>query len=218
VTQVAGALNHALYLSNGTLYACGGSKYGELGDGSLRNSDVPVAVQIPGHVEWIGASWNDSAALTSQGYFDWGYNAAGQLGDGSTTDTDVPVQVTLPSPVQMASIGGSVATNGQTMVLLESGQVMVWGNGAYGQLENGGGNALTPISFAVPGSPSVITSGGGTFYLVIANDLYAIGENKNGQAGTGTSEASVTELTKIQSGVNSVTATAVDGASLTDGK
>jgi alpha-tubulin suppressor-like RCC1 family protein len=215
VTRVAGAFSHALYLSNGILYACGGSKHGELGNGQTRTSKVPVRVAVPGRVEWIGASWGDSAALTSYGYFDWGYNAAGQLGDGTTTDTDLPVEVRLPSPVQFAAIGGSVAWNGQTMVVLQNGEVMVWGNGAYGQLGNGGADAPTPIPFTVPSPPSVIASGGGTFYLVIDRELYAIGDNHGGQAGTGTPDDSVTDLTEIQSGVLSVAATALDAVSLT---
>ncbi len=139
---------------------------------------------------------------------------AWQLGNGTTTLSDLPVRVKLPSPVQMAAIGGSVADNGQTVVLLKNGQVMVWGNGDYGQLGNGGGNALARIPFAVPGQPSVIASGGGTFYLVIAQDLYAIGENNDGQAGTGTSGSSVTQLTEVASGVKSVAATAPDAVSL----
>jgi alpha-tubulin suppressor-like RCC1 family protein len=218
VTQVAGAFFHAQYLSNGTLYACGQSQYGELGDGSTSTSTVPVTVPVPGSVEWIGASWHDSAALTSTGYFDWGYNAAGQLGNGSNTASDVPVKVKLPSPVQEAAIGGSVASNGQTIVLLRNGHVMVWGNGAYGQLGNGGHDAVNPIPFAVPGRPSVIASGGGTLYLVIAHDLYAIGQNNGGQAGTGTFDSSVPKLTEIESGVKSVAATALDAVSLTGGR
>jgi alpha-tubulin suppressor-like RCC1 family protein len=217
VTQVAGAFEHALYLSNSTLYACGPSEYGDLGDGSTRTSDVPVKVPVPGNIEWIGASWCDSAALTTSGYFDWGYNADGQLGDGSTTFSDLPVEVKLPSTVQMAAIGGSVPNNGQTIVLLNNGQVMVWGNGAYGQLENGGLDARTPIPFAVPGSPSVISAGGDTFYLVIADDLYAIGGNNGGQVGTGTPSGAVTELREIQSGVDSVASTALDAVSLAGG-
>jgi alpha-tubulin suppressor-like RCC1 family protein len=204
-----------LYLSNGTVYAGGTSTLGALGDGSLsRTTDVPVRVPVPGRVEWIGASWEDSAALTSTGYFDWGYNGGGQLGDGSTTDRDKPVMVKLPSRVQMAAIGGSLGTNGQTIVLLKNGQVMGWGNGAYGQLENGDDDALTAIPFAVPGEPSAIASGGGTVYLVIAHRLYTIGENNSGQAGTGTPNGSVTQLTEIQSGVDSVEATAFDAVSL----
>ena len=165
---------------------------------------MPVTVRVPGSVEWIGASWHDSAALTSKGYFDWGYNASGQLGDGSKADSDVPVEVKLPLQVQKAAIGGSVAGNGQTIVVLENGRAMVWGNGAYGQLGNGGGDALNPIPLALPGSPSVVASGGGTLYVVIANDLYAIGENNRGQAGTGTPDKAVTQLREIQLGVTSV--------------
>jgi alpha-tubulin suppressor-like RCC1 family protein len=115
----------------------------------------------------------------------------------------------------MASIGGSVSGNGRTIILLTNGKAMVWGNGAYGQWGNGGRTALTPIPFAVPGRPSVIASGGGTLYLVIAHDLYAIGENGKGQAGIGTPGPSVPALTKVQSGVKSVAATAMDAVSLT---
>jgi alpha-tubulin suppressor-like RCC1 family protein len=87
---------------------------------------------------------------------------------------------------------GPVPINGQTIVLLNNGQVMVLGNGAYGQLEKR--PALTPALRSRSPYPVHLQSSrrrGDTFYLVIADDLYAIGGNNGGQVGTGTPSGAV---------------------------
>ena len=47
-TAVAAGWNQALALtSTGAVYAWGLNRYGELGDGTTKNSDVPVLVGFP---------------------------------------------------------------------------------------------------------------------------------------------------------------------------
>ncbi len=89
VTALATAGNglHTLaLLSKGTVMAWGENSAGQLGDGKMESSDVPVAVSGLAGVKAISASGSHSLALNSSGsVFAWGANNDGQLGDGTST-------------------------------------------------------------------------------------------------------------------------------------
>jgi alpha-tubulin suppressor-like RCC1 family protein len=95
VTDAAGALGHALYLSDGRVVACGDNHYGELGDGTTTASSTPVDVQLPPDavVAHVVAGFHNSGALLADGtYYNWGFNHAGQLGQGNIGGySDTPV-------------------------------------------------------------------------------------------------------------------------------
>jgi alpha-tubulin suppressor-like RCC1 family protein len=92
---------HAMaLLSDGRVMTWGNNGKGQLGDGTTRNSSVPVLVSglsdgTTRDVTAIAAGGMHSMALLSDGnVMTWGGNAKGQLGDGTTTDSSVPVLVT----------------------------------------------------------------------------------------------------------------------------
>jgi alpha-tubulin suppressor-like RCC1 family protein len=193
VTLATGARTHSLFDSGGRVYACGSGDAGELGNGSTASSFKPVRVTgLPAAVPVtaLTSSWEGSGALLSDGaYYDWGYNAAGQLGDGSTTDSDVPVRVELPAAVRQVSQGGSGPANGQTVAILADGSVWAWGNGARGQLGDGGTTSSdVPVRVRVPAGVTFakVNSGGYSCYAIDGTGrLWAWGGNQNGQLGTG---------------------------------
>src|SRR5580658_5158771 len=131
VTALSGAGDHALYVSNGTLYACGNNGYGDLGVGTTTPSHVPVVVPLSG-VTSVTSSWRTSGALVGGTYYSWGYNAMGTVGDGSTTDARTPRQISLPAPVSTVRLGGGGPKNGQTLALLSNGTMWAWGADTYG--------------------------------------------------------------------------------------
>ena len=141
VTATAGAFDHALYDSGGTVYACGGNINGDLGTGKTGLSATPAVVRGlgQGKVTALFASYNNSGALLANGkYFDWGYNLQGELGQGTAgTGSSVPVRVALPGRVTQIALGGSLPDNGQTLVELSDGTYWAWGDGADGQLGDG---------------------------------------------------------------------------------
>ena len=192
VTLATGAARHVVFDAGGTVYACGQGLAGQLGDGTFTRSATPVAVVgLPaGSVKALTSSWMGSGALMSNGsYYDWGYNAAGQLGNGTTTKSAVPVLVPLPGPVAQASMGGSTAANGQTVVLLTNGQVWTWGNGTFGQMGNGTTqSSSTPVQVLPHGGAGwvFVNSGGSASYAIDATGtLWSWGRNDVGQLGTG---------------------------------
>ena len=202
VTLATGAARHIVFDAAGTVYACGQGLSGQLGNGSFGKSATPVAVVgLPAvGVKSLTSSWMGSGALMNDGsYYDWGYNAAGQLGDGTTTNSAVPVHVPLPAPVAQASMGGSTAANGQTIVLLTNGDVWTWGNGAFGQMGNGTRvSSPSPIQVMPHGGARwvFVNSGGYASYAIDATGtLWSWGRNDVGQLGTGrTPNTSATPL------------------------
>ena len=217
VTAVAGAGDHAVYNSGGTVYACGENHFGDLGDGSTHGSDTPA--QVVGmkdqDVEALVASCDNSGVLLADGaYYDWGYDALGQLGDGTIgVSEDAPVQVNLPLPVIQVASGGSDPQNGQTLVELSDGSFRSWGDGQYGQLGNGHtADEPSPVVFSAPAGVTyqLLVSSGSTSYAVsTGGDVYAWGQGGSGQIGNGKSANQLTPV-EVETGVSLISATAQD--------
>ena len=194
VTLLAGAADHDLYDAGGVLYACGQNVEGDLGTGHLASTTRPARVAgIDGRaVVRLVTSFANSGALLADGrYLDWGYDGQGQLGDGTLgLSSDVPVPVRLPGRVTQVALGGSVFTNGQTLVMLSDGTLWSWGDNHGYQL----GNRLTrapqaaPVRFTAP--PGVtyrfLATGAATSYAIsTTGNVYAWGVSFEGQAGDG---------------------------------
>lgn len=196
VTLATGARTHALFYSDGTVYACGSGDAGELGNGSAasRSQPTPVAGLPRGvQVTALTSSWEGSGALLANGdYYDWGYNAAGQLGNGTTHDSAMPVRADLPGPVTQVFQGGSGKANGQTVAILKDGSVWAWGDNTRGQLGDGTtANSDLPVRVRVPAGVTFVkvTSGGYTSFAIdSAGRLWDWGGNNNGQLGTGSAQ------------------------------
>jgi alpha-tubulin suppressor-like RCC1 family protein len=198
VSLASGARTHSLFYSKGRVYACGNGEDGVLGTGSTASTSTPVRVAgLPAatRVTALTSSWEGSGALLANGaYYDWGYNADGQLGNGSTgagTNSDAPVKVNLPSAVRQVFQGGSGPTNGQTIAILANGSVWTWGANKSGQLGNGStASSDVPVSVHMPKGVTFVkvNSGGDTcFGIDRQGRLWAWGDNRQGQLGTGSS-------------------------------
>jgi alpha-tubulin suppressor-like RCC1 family protein len=215
VTALAGAGDHALYVSNGALLACGFNEYGDLGDGSTTPSDKPVQVTaLAGRkITVVVASGYDSGALLANGqYYDWGFNGQGQLGDGSLgVSSSVPVEVDLPRAVTQVAEGGGATDNGQTLVELSGGSFRAWGNDEYGQLGDGGtATEASPVRFTAPKGVTYrqLATGSVTSYAVSTSGVvYAWGGNAKGQIGNGDRSTQLTPLA-VESGVGGISSTA----------
>ena len=204
VTAIAaGSLFSLALLANGTVMAWGDNREGALGDGTLRNSSVPVAVKSLSGVTAIAAGALHSLAVLANGTaMAWGDNESGQLGIGRQVSLTV-----APAPV--AKITGITQIAGgeeHSVALLSDGSAWVWGGNGFFQLArpNGfpGGIGESRVPLRVPGLAKAKTiAAGGSFSLaVVAGGLVrgwgdnAFGQLGNGGALTGPAPVTVTGL------------------------
>jgi alpha-tubulin suppressor-like RCC1 family protein len=169
VVQIAAGLQHSLALkSDGTLYAWGYNFYGQLGDGTTTQRNVPTLVPSLTGVIAIAASTHHSVAIRTQGtaapeVWGWGLNSSGQLGDGTTVEKRI-------YPVRGATSGATALSAAATQVLFAgvdgTAQGALWASG------NHNGGHLTPGAAASSLTP--IRIGRGDFVSVAAGDRFSL--------------------------------------------
>ena len=208
-TTIAAGNKHTCGLtSTGTAYCWGNGPFGQLGDGTTANHNVPTAVSggLTFTTIATGSDSEHTCGLTSTGIaYCWGRGTAGQLGDGTTTDHNVPTAVS----------GGltftTIATGSEhTCGLTSTGVAYCWGYNNAGQLGDG-----TTTDHNVPTAVdtnltfSTISAGEAhTCAIQRANvgpasvgrrsvseaAAYCWGKNTNGQVGNATNADSLTPV------------------------
>jgi alpha-tubulin suppressor-like RCC1 family protein len=209
ITAVAGGAWHSLALtSTGSLLAWGYNGNGELGNGTLTGSTVPVPVSLPAGttVTAVAAGYGHSLALTSTGsVLAWGYNANGQLGNGTTTDSSVPVAVSLPPGTSISSIAAGAS---HSLARTSTGAVLAWGWNGYGQLGNGtttDSSVPVPVGLALGTTITAVAGGyGHSLAVTSAGAGLAWGYNAYGQLGNGTTTDSATPVSVSLTGTTSI--------------
>ena len=188
--QIAAGLYHTIALkADGTLWAWGNNRSGQLGIGTTTTQAAPI--KIPGNTTWVAvaAGANHTIALDEDGnLWAWGNNGSGQLGDGSTTNSLIPVKIGTDTWTSIAA-GAS-----HSIALDTNERLWVWGWNGYGQL---GTNTVALQSFPLQiGTDTTWTSIAAGAYHSIALDadgnLWAWGNNGSGQLGDGTTTNKLT--------------------------
>lgn len=162
--------------------SCWGSNVGgQLGNGSIAESSVPVEVSnLQANVTHVSAGIGFTCAIENGAAKCWGSGPAGQLGNGVDTGSLVPVLVTgMGSGV--ASISGGDA-HGCAVV---SGAVKCWGDNYYSQLGNNAvANSLIPMQVPALATGATLVSAGGTHSCaLVAGTVWCWGANDRGQIG-----------------------------------
>lgn len=204
----AGSHFSAALLHNGTVVSWGANGAGELGDGSLTASDVPVAVSNLSEVRALAAgehSGNTLAVLENGTLVSWGENADGELGDGTELNSDEPVEVCAP-PASGPCPAGPALT------------------GAVSAIAVGGEHALisistTPQPHVLQLQPNSGAASGGTQVRILGTNLDAASAVHFGaNAAPGfqiDSDDEITASSPAGSGLVDVTVTSPEGTSAT---
>lgn len=179
--------------SAGGAVCWGRNDFGQLGNNSTANSNVPVAVVgLSSGVRQVEAGGIFTCALLETGSVKcWGYNNFGQLGNGTTNNSWVPVNVlNLDNAISLAAGASHICA------VTAVGGVRCWGYNSDGQIGDGSGtHRTTPVN--VLGVSGAIAAGGGYVHscaLLNNGRVKCWGNNQQGQLGNGTINSSYVQV------------------------
>ena len=196
VTQItAGTYHTCALISDGTATCWGDNSYGQLGNGSNTDSNVPVAVTGGALAnktvtDITGGEFHTCALISDGTVTCWGNNSDGQLGNGENTNRNVPVAVTggvLANKTVTDITGGEF----HTCALISDGTVTCWGNNSDGQLGNGENtnrNVPVAVTGGVLANKTVTDITTGVFHtcaLISDGTVTCWGNNYYGELGNG---------------------------------
>jgi alpha-tubulin suppressor-like RCC1 family protein len=209
-TNVAGkATSKAVTLTVPThhylVLSWGENAFGQLGDGNLSRSDVPVLASGLNFVTAVAAGGRHSLALLSDGsVMAWGAGGDGQLGNGENGNSDVPVAVAGLTGVKAIAVGEHYS-----LALLANGTVMAWGSNEFGQLGTGNfENSDLPVAVKNLSGVTAIAAGGEHSLALLSNGtVEGWGDNELGELGNGkTGKSNLPVAVKGLSGATAIAA------------
>lgn len=180
---------HSIALKDdGTVWAWGNNRFGQLGDGTTTNKLTPVQVTGLSRVIAVSAGNDHNLALKYDGtVWTWGWHVVSRR-DGTTENSVTPIQVAGLTGVTAISAGGA-----HSLALKGDRTVWAWGFNMFGQLGHGTTvDTTTPLNVTYDSrylSNNVIAiSAGGNHSLALRADgtVWAWGFNGAGQLGDGT--------------------------------
>lgn len=131
---------------DGQAFCWGGNFFGQLGDGSFTNSNVPVSVGGGYTFTQLTATGDNACGITKGGdTLCWGFNISGELGNGVMgVSSNLPVLVTGGFLFTQVSTGGF-----HTCAIAKSNGAYCWGDNSFGEIGDGATVAVdapTPVS------------------------------------------------------------------------
>ena len=211
VTQVVAGGRHACALTTeGRVYCWGRNDFGQLGNNSIVDSSIPVAVSTAGVlsgkiVTKLAAvpDTNTTCAIADSIAYCWGGNASGELGIGSAASySAIPRQITgllagrTVTDIALSSQGTvtNLGINAHACAVAD-GEAYCWGSNLLGMLgDNTTTNSTSPVKvqklaggLAGKTVSRIVTGHPHTCALTTDNLVFCWGGNANGQLGNNAS-------------------------------
>ena len=128
--------------SAGRVYCWGHGGWGELGNGTTKDSSIPVAVSTDGvlankTILHISVGSYHACALDSAGQvYCWGNNQLNQLGDGKSANQSTPIVTSNNSVISSKNITRISAGGYFVCTITSEDQAYCWGTNECGQVGN----------------------------------------------------------------------------------
>lgn len=205
-TALGAGGSHTCAIAGGAMKCWGGNGFGQLGNGTLTDDHVPVAVSgLASGVTAVSSGIAHSCALAGGQVRCWGNNVDGEMGLGDGIFVLAPAAVVGMASGVTALAQGSSAY-GKTCAL-NGTSAKCWGNNSW--------SFLGPANAAIPASSTPVAMGnlGATSMLSISSfhacylssgAVKCWGNNANGQLGDGTTNSNANPVTAIASGATAV--------------
>jgi len=163
VTDISAGDDFSCAVANGLDYCWGINTFGQLGNNSTAQSNVPVAVTATGvlsgtvPIDAAGGAFHACTAASGKAYC-WGSNSNGQLGNNSTAQSSIPVAVSATGDLSSKTIT-SITGGWYHSCAVANGQAYCWGQNTSGQLGNNTINdSYVPVGVkTISGYPSIFT-------------------------------------------------------------
>jgi alpha-tubulin suppressor-like RCC1 family protein len=188
VTAISAGYQDSLFIrTNGSLWGMGANSYGELGNGTVNPTDVPIEI-VASNVTAIDEGWFFSLFVKSDGtLWGMGFNPWGNLGDGTTHTTSIPVEIT--NGVTAVAAGGDFS-----LFMKSDGTLWGMGDNYYGELGYGT-NSGTSLPVEITNGVTAIFAGEyHSLFIKTDGSLWVMGNNEYGQLGDGISAGGQTNL------------------------
>ncbi|MBI5406795.1 MAG: tandem-95 repeat protein, partial [Nitrospirae bacterium] len=214
---MAGGSHTCVVLADGSVQCWGYNVVGQLGDGTISSSTIPVGVSGVNTAVVVAAGGYHTCAMLAGGTVKcWGWNGAGQLGDGTTSNRITPVTVSgITTAVAIA------AGYRHTCAVMSDGTVKCWGDNSYGQLGDGTTSyRFTPVTVSGITTATAIMAGvyhtcavltDGTVKCWGYNGFGGLGDGTTTNRTTPVSVSGITTAVAIAAGYGHTCAVMADG-------
>ncbi len=174
--------------TDGTLWGWGNNTYGQLGDGTNIDKNIPTQIGTGTNWQSVCAGAYLSVGIKTDGtLWTWGSNGNGQLGTGTASGN---FSINVPTQVGVGTNWQSVSTNQGSVVMgiKTDGTLWAWGYNYYGALGDGTNidkNIPTQIGTGTNWQ-SISVGRQHSFGIKTDGTLWAWGRNIVGELGDGT--------------------------------